>query len=98
MQRSGHMAMNDDPLRRRFTLSAHAAAAMANREISEEWVKRVLDQPAQIEPDVDDPTLRHALGRIAERERRVLRVVYNWTSDPWRIVTVYFDRTMRDKL
>jgi len=39
----------------------------------------------------------HALGRIAERDGRVLRVVYNAAVRPPRIVTVYFDRRERGK-
>lgn len=48
--------------------------------------------------DNSDKELRHALGRIAECGDRVLRVIYNDTTTPWRIVTAYFDRTMRNKL
>ena len=29
---------------------------------------------------------------------RVLRVIYNETVVPWRVVTIYFDRTMRNRL
>jgi len=39
----------------------------------------------------------HALGRIAERDGRVLRVVYNALVQPPRIVTAYFDRRERGK-
>ena len=42
--------------------------------------------------------LKHALRRIPEYDDRILRVVYNETSEPWRVVTVFFDRTMRGKL
>jgi hypothetical protein len=71
---------------------------MAEREILEEWVERVLTNPERTEPNTTDPLLRHALGRIPERDDRVLRVVYNETVRPWRVVTAYFDRTMRGKL
>jgi hypothetical protein len=50
------------------------------------------------EPDREDPELRHALARIPEYGDRVLRVVYNQTTVPWRIITVYFDRTQRNRL
>jgi hypothetical protein len=45
--------------------------------------------------DRSDPTLMHAFGRIAERDDRVLHVVYNASVNPPRIVTVYFDRRQR---
>ena len=81
-----------------FSLSAHAAAAIAERGIDLSWIQRVLLHPEQTEPDRNDPSLRHALGRIAERDGRVLRVIYNETAMPWRVVTAYFDRTLRKRL
>jgi hypothetical protein len=71
---------------------------MAEREILEGWVERVLADSECTEPDAADPLLRHALARIPERDDRVLRVVYNEAVRPWRIVTAYFDRAMRGKL
>src|SRR5712692_8473803 len=59
------------------------------------WVVRVLAKPDRIEADRFDAALTHALGRIAERDGRTLRVVYNGSVNPPRIVTVYFDRRPR---
>ena len=81
-----------------YSLTIHAQKVTAAREIPLEWVARVLAQPQSTEPDEVDPELRHALARISEYGDRVLRVVYNETVAPWRIVTVYFDRTQRNKL
>jgi hypothetical protein len=81
-----------------FELSDHARRQLSARKIDLLWLVGVLARPARIETDRRDPTLRHALGRIPENGNRVLRVVYNHTVAPWRIVTVYFDRGMRDKL
>ena len=75
----------------------HAVTAMAERRIPTEWVERVLIRPDWEEPDRSDPSLRHALGRIEERDGRVLRVIYNATVIPPRIVTVYFDRSLRNR-
>ena len=80
-----------------FTLMLHATAAIGERGIALEWIAPVHARPNRTQPDRHDPNLRHALGRIAEREGRVLRVVYNGTVVPWRVVTVYFDRTPRHK-
>jgi len=90
--------MDGNPANLRFTLTEHAATAIAERGIDLVWVARVLARPERTEPHRSDPSLRHALGRIAERDGRVLRVVYNWTVVPWRVVTVYFDRTQRQTL
>jgi hypothetical protein len=81
-----------------YVLSAHAKAVMAERSINLEWVERVLAKPETIEADKEHHDLRHALGRIEEHQNRVLRVVYNWTAEPVRVVTAYFDRAMRYRL
>ncbi len=82
----------------RYELTAHAETVMAERKIQAEWVNRVLQSPGRTEPDKFDPELRHALGRIGEQDDRILRVVYNVAVNPWRVVTVYFDRAQRGKL
>lgn len=81
-----------------YELSAHAETVMAEREILEAWVAQVLNNPECTEADATDPLLRHALGRITERDDRVLRVIYNESVEPWRVVTAFFDRAMRGKL
>ncbi len=78
-----------------YTLTAHAAKVIAERAIPLAWITRTLAEPYLTEPDPADPDLRHALARIQEYDHRVLRVVYNDTVEPWRIVTVYFDRSLR---
>lgn len=79
-------------MRVRYELTAHARAVMTARGIDPLWVEQTLQQPEKIEDDRADATLRHAVRRIAERGGRALLVVYDPTADPWRIVTVYFDR------
>jgi hypothetical protein len=79
----------------RYELTAHAAAVIAERDIEPAWVERVLRSPERVHADRTDPNLTHALGRIAEREQRVLRVVYNASASPPRVVTAYFDRRQR---
>jgi len=80
----------------RFSL--HALDVLRERQISRDWVQRVIDNPGLVLPDLADPALVHALAPIAERDGRVLRVVYNQEVDPIRVVTAFFDRTMRGKL
>lgn len=98
--RAGYGSTNivvSDELPAAFELSAHAARMLEERAIPLEWVRRVIDEPQWSEADRHDPQLRHALGRIAEHENRVLRVVYNEATTPRRIVTVYLDRTQRNR-
>ena len=78
-----------------YELSDHAADVIAEREIETTWVVRVLTNPERTEADRSNPMLTHALGRIEERDYRILRVVYNASVDPPRIVTAYFDRRQR---
>jgi hypothetical protein len=59
-----------------YRLTAHAASVIAERQIPQEWVVRVLGQPMRLKADRYDPTLRHALAAIPENDGRVLRVVY----------------------
>jgi hypothetical protein len=82
----------------RFLLTDHASEVLRERGISVEWVRRVLTHPHLRLPDAEDPDLLHALAPIAEREDRVLRVVYNEKIDPWRVITAYFDRAWRGML
>lgn len=79
----------------RYELTAHAAAVIAERGIESAWVERVLRAAERVHADRSDPTLTHALGRIEERDQRVLRVVYNASASPPRVVTAYFDRRQR---
>ena len=82
----------------RFLLTNHASMVLRERDIRVEWVRRVLTHPHLRLPDAEDPDLLHALAPIPEREDRVLRVVYNGVSEPWRVVTAYFDRAWRGML
>jgi len=78
-----------------YELTAHAAAVIAERGIELDWVGRVLRAPDRVHAHRSEPTLTHALGRIEERGQRVLRVVYNASASPPRVVTAYFDRRQR---
>jgi len=80
-----------------FELTDHAATVIAERAIDPAWIERALSRPDRVEPHPLDQSLRHALVAIAERGDRVLRVVYNPSHNPPRIVTAYFDRRQRGK-
>jgi hypothetical protein len=82
-----------------YTLSEHALESLRKRPvIRREWLERVLANPKRTEADRVDPDLEHRLGRIDEFGGRVLRVIVNRTKVPLSVVTVYFDRKMRDRL
>ena len=81
-----------------YSLTKHAEERIAERGINLEWVKQVLSNPEQIDPDKEDPEVLHALGVVPEYGGRVLRVMYNQTVTPWRIVSVHFDRKLKGEL
>ena len=79
-------------------LTTHATDALGKRKIRREWLERVLAAPSRRFPDSIDPTLEHRLAIIPEHDNRVLRVIVNTQFNPVRVVTLYFDRTMRGTL
>ena len=79
-------------------MTQHARDVLQERKIPTEWLERVLTKPALVQPGTNDPTTESRLAKIPEHGDRVLRVVVNRTVVPERIVSVYFDRTMKGKL
>lgn len=79
-----------------YVLTEHARRRLLKRQILPEWVAVALEHPARTENDTDDAQLVHALRAIPERGFRVLRVVYNETTEPHRVVTAYFDDKVTD--
>lgn len=77
-----------------FVMTEHAENVCAAREIEHWWIERVLSSPSAVERDRIDPDLRHVWAPIAERDGRTLRVVYDETVVPVRIVTAFFDRRL----
>ncbi|MDA8107724.1 MAG: DUF4258 domain-containing protein [Betaproteobacteria bacterium] len=78
-----------------FVLTEHAKVVLAERGIPLAWVERALARPQRTAVDDADPELRHAIAAIPEHGDRYLRVIYNFTVAPWRVVTAYFDRGLR---
>jgi len=74
-----------------FRLSGHAEKRIRQRKIKLEWIAAALDNPDNIENDVDDSALLHALKLIPEKGFKKLRVVYNETRHPWIVITAYFE-------
>ena len=71
---------------------------MADREISKEWVKRTIAEPALRLPDHNDSEVELFYRSISEYGNRVLRVVVNTCGKVWQVVTAFFDRNMKGKL
>lgn len=74
-----------------YILSDHARKRILKRKIRTEWIEMTLTHPTHTGNDDVDPTLAHALRPIPEKGFRMLRVIYNETTDPVIVVTAYFD-------
>ncbi len=81
-----------------YTLTEHAKKVLAERDIPLEWLERALREPASREADPEDASLERRYRPIPESDGRVLRVVVNISVEPVRVVSVFFDRSMRGKL
>lgn len=74
-----------------YRISDHAAKRMKQRRVLPEWVTAALENPDSIENDQEDPNLVHARKAIPDRGFKILRVIYNETTEPITVVTVYFE-------
>ena len=71
-----------------YTLTKHAETVLKERGIQLDWLERILLNPIQQHMDLTDPVLKHAIGPVAENGDRLLRVIYNDSVKPLRVVTV----------
>lgn len=81
-----------------YELTEHCQKRLDKREMPLSWVEQVLFNPQRIEDHPIDPTLICLYGVIPEAGGRVLKVVYNFTTVPCRVITVHFERRLRGKL
>jgi len=79
----------------KFELSKHTRNMMAERKISEEWIRRAINNPERTEENTDNNI--HCFKSIPEQEGRILHVVINTHIVPEKVVTVFFDRRARRK-
>lgn len=82
----------------KYELTKHAAKTLAERDIPIEWMERTLAAPELTMPDPNDAAVERRYRRISEFGGRVLRVAVNTAVEPNRVVSVFFDRTMKGKL
>lgn len=82
----------------KYELTQHARDVIEERQISIDWLERVLANPVLIQASTTDPELESRFAKITEFGDRVLRVVVNTQVVPERVVSVYFDRKMKGDL
>ena len=78
--------------------SRHALHVMAERLIPVKWVELTVAESALRTPDPNDPDVERFFRPIPERGDRALRVAVNTHVAPWRVVSVFFDRSKRGTL
>ncbi len=79
-----------------YELTEHAKESLQKRaNIRLEWLEQAIVSPHRVEQDRINPSLVHYLFRVDEFDGRVLRVVLNENVTPPRIITVFFDRSLR---
>ena len=76
----------------------HARHVMAERLVPVEWVELAVAEPALRTPDPNDHNVERFFRSIPEHGDRVLRVAVNTRVVPWRVVSVFFDRSKRGRL
>ena len=81
-----------------YIYTRHAEIVMESREINAEWVNLAIETPEQRSLDPVGPSLERFFRSIPEKDGRVLRVVVKTSVAPWRVVSVFFDRSMKGKL
>jgi hypothetical protein len=81
-----------------FVLSKHAEVSAEEREILLEWIREALEEPELREADRREAGVELFYARIAAYGNRVLKVVVNVQVDPWRVMSVYFDHSMKERL
>ncbi len=81
-----------------FVLSKHAEVSAEEREIPLEWIRQTLKEADLREADRRETGVELFYARIAACGNRVLKVVVNVQVDPWRVMSVYFDRSMKERL
>lgn len=89
--------MPNTPWSGELEYTRHATEVMNQREISREWVVSVLERPIARTRDPHDEEVERFFAPIPQRDNRVLRVAVNTRAVPWRLVSVFFDRSWRRK-
>ena len=77
-----------------FRLSDHAKHMMNVRFIDETWIDLTLPKPDRSLTELDGN--QHYLKAISENRGKVLRVVVNESTTPKIVVTLFFDRRVKD--
>lgn len=77
-----------------FEYTKHASEMILERSIRTDWIESTLSNPDRAE-FVDNEEV-HYIKQIKEFGNRYLRIVVNPFSQPKKIITLFFDRRVRE--
>jgi hypothetical protein len=77
-----------------FEFTRHASDVILEREIKLEWIIDTFEYPEKV-LIINDEEM-HYIKQIKENENRFLRVVVNPNYQPYRIITIFFDRRIKE--
>lgn len=90
--------MSEQPDGFPYEISVHAKKRIDERDILLTWIQETIEKSDRPESDQTDPELEIAFKKIESYGGRILKIVYNKTVSPIRIVTLHFDRSMKGKI
>jgi aminoglycoside phosphotransferase len=79
----------------KYTFSKHAKSMIQERKIRLEWIHHTLDMPDFIETRSDGN--QHYFKKIIDFGSRYLHIVINDSVNPNKIVTLFFDRGVKEE-
>jgi hypothetical protein len=90
--------VSDQPDKFPYEISDHAKERIEERNILLTWIQETIEKSDKTEQHPTEPEKEIAFKKIEGYSGRVLKVIYNKTVSPIRIVTAHFDRSMKGKL
>lgn len=77
-----------------YQYSLHSLEQLIERGINKEWVELTLQNPDNIIEFSDEEV--HFIKKIEEYNNRYLRVIVNTKKNPKNIITMFFDRRLKE--
>lgn len=78
-----------------YIYQKHSLEQIVEREIDKSWVEDTLSNPDDI-IEIDENEV-HFIKKIIDYNNRYLRVIVNPKKEPITIITLFFDRRLKEK-
>jgi hypothetical protein len=74
----------------KFRISKHAREQMEERDISEETVNEIMENPDQTIPEDEDKLIYQSIKEFkSDQKSYLVRIFINIVKIPWLIITIY---------